>query len=123
VEIITFVPLIALVILFKKTKSRHNRLKKFKKMFKNENNADFDVKLLKMNITNLRKRKVFKFPWPFKIILYLVSLLSMGFSILFVLFKGLYHFQLVPVWIKLIFFSIEKVLNWANKKFEIGLFL
>jgi len=93
VEIITFVPLIALVILFKKTKSRHNRLKKFKKMLQNENNADSDVKLLKMNSTNLKKKKVFKFPWPFKIVLYLVSFLSMGFSILFVLFKGLRHFQ------------------------------
>ncbi len=92
-EIITFIPLIALVILFKKTKSRHNRLKKFKKMLQNENNADSDVKLLKMNSTNLKKKKVFKFPWPFKIVLYLVSFLSMGFSILFVLFKGLCHFQ------------------------------
>jgi len=93
VEIITFVPLIALVILFKKTKSRHNRLKKFKKMLQNEKNADSDVKLSKINLTNLKKKKVFKFTWPFKIILYLISFLSMGFSILFVLFKGLCHFQ------------------------------
>jgi len=88
VEIITFVPLIALVILFKKTKSRNNRLKKFKKMLQNEHNADSDVKILNIKSTNLKKKKVFKFPWPFKIILYLVSFLSMGFSIIFVLFKG-----------------------------------
>jgi hypothetical protein len=88
VEIITFVPLIALVILFKKTKSRNNRLKKFKKMLQNENNANSDVKILNIKSTNFKKKKVFKFPWPFKIILYLVSFLSMGFSIIFVLFKG-----------------------------------
>ena len=92
-EIITFVPLIAIVILFKKTKSRHNRLKKFKKMLQNENNADSDVKILKIKSTNLKKKKLFKFPWPFKIVLYLISFVSMGFSIIFVLFKGLRHFQ------------------------------
>jgi hypothetical protein len=94
VEIITFLPLIVLVTLFKKTKSRHNRLTQFKKMLKKEKNLNSDIKILNMNLANLKKKKkIFKFPWPFKIVLYLVSFLSMGFSILFVLFKGKLHLK------------------------------
>jgi hypothetical protein len=91
VEIITFVPLIVLVILFKKTKSRQKRSTQFKKMLQKETNLDSDIKILKMKSNQVTKKKLFKFPWPFKIVLYLVSFLSMGFSILFVLFKGLFH--------------------------------
>jgi hypothetical protein len=57
VEIITFFPLIVLVTLFKKTKSRHNRLTQFKKMLQKENNADSEIKILNMNSINFKKKK------------------------------------------------------------------
>ncbi len=89
VEVITYFPLIFLIILFRKTKPHHKRSKKIEKIFPNLN-LDVDLKKNKTTQQNneANKNKAFKFPWYFKIILYMISFLIMGISILFVLFKG-----------------------------------
>jgi hypothetical protein len=75
-----------LVILFRKTKSRQKRSKKLENTLKS---AHSNVKNQKIKTPQeINGRKVFLFPWYFKIILYFVSFLSMAISILFVLFKG-----------------------------------
>jgi hypothetical protein len=90
VELITYIPLVFLVILFRKTKSkkkRSNNLKKILQINYIDESVDFKSKSEESNEYE-EKHKSFKFPWFFKIILYSISLFIIASSNLFVLFKG-----------------------------------
>ena len=89
-ELISFIPLVFLVILFRKTKSNQkqsNKLRKTLQINYVDESVDFKSKS-KESRENKGTKKSFKFPWFFKIILYSVSLFIIAFSNLFVLFKG-----------------------------------
>jgi hypothetical protein len=90
VELITFIPLVFLIILFRKTKSvkkRSNNIRKTLPSIFIDESVDFRSKS-KESIENEGIKKSFKFPWFFKVILYSISLFVIVFSNLFVLFKG-----------------------------------
>jgi hypothetical protein len=87
VELITYIPFVFLVILFRKTKSNQKRSKNTKKTLQIDFIDDFKSKS-KESSENVETKNSFKFPWFFKIILYSISLGIIGFSNLFVLFKG-----------------------------------
>jgi hypothetical protein len=90
VELITYIPLLILVILFRKTKSfqrRSNNLRKSSQIIFTDESVDFKSKSKESN-KNEETQKSFKFPWFFKIILYFILLFIIAFSNLFVLFKG-----------------------------------
>jgi hypothetical protein len=82
-----YIPLSFLVMLFRKIKPPHKRSKKLEKILQN-NNLDVNNQKMKSSNQNENKKKGFMLPRSFKIVLYLVSFLSMGFSIAFTLFKG-----------------------------------
>ncbi len=90
VEFITFVPMIVLVVLFRKTNpyyKKTNRLENILRKIIGSNILETS-QTTKSNEKQLRNKK-FKFPWFFKIFLYLISFLTMGLSIAFVIIKGL----------------------------------
>ncbi len=90
VELISFIPLVFLVTLFRKTKSNQKRSNNIRKTLPSiyiDDSVDFRSKS-EESIENEGIKKSFKFPWFFKIILYSISLLIIAFSNLFVLFKG-----------------------------------
>ncbi len=84
--------MIILVVLFRKTKPHHKKSSKLEetlqKMIGHVNLETNAAKNPKTTGKSKTEKNNFKFPWHFKIILYIISLVSMGFSILFVLFKG-----------------------------------
>ena len=90
VECVTFLPLIILVNVFKKTKRRSKKSVRLQKIFQKNNGHDSIKKSSsKANSkANSKGKQTFKFPWYFKIILFAISFFSMGLSIAFVLFKG-----------------------------------
>ena len=79
VEFVIYCPMMILVILFKKTKPRHKKSKQMENIVGNST---------KKNSTESNIKKVIKFPWFFSIFLFMFSFCLMGFSIIFVLFKG-----------------------------------
>ena len=85
VEIITYIPLIILVILFRRTKPWHNKAKQLDRALKN---LHLDIEKNEHGQTKMNPKKYFRFPCAFKIVLYLFSLTLMGISSTFVLFKG-----------------------------------
>ncbi len=87
VEFLMFIPLSFRVMLFRKIKPPHKRSKKLEKILL-KNNLDGNNQKIKSSDQNENKKKSFMLPRSFKIVLYIVSFLSMVFSITFTLFKG-----------------------------------
>ena len=88
VEFVTYLPLLLLVVFFKKTQPRNKKSSKLEKVLKKiTGKVQLPAIDLKKPDSNEKKRKI-KFPWYFKIFLYIFSLMSMVLSIAFVLFKG-----------------------------------
>ena len=90
VELLMFIPLSFLVMLFRKIKPPHQRSKKLEKILQSKN-LDVNNQKIKSSDQNGNKKKSFVLPRSFKIVLYLVSFLSMVFSIAFTLFKGKFY--------------------------------
>jgi hypothetical protein len=90
VELSMFIPLSFLVMLFRKIKPPHKRSKKLEKILQS-NDLDANNQKIKLSDQNENKKKSFVLPRSFKIVLYLVSFLSMVFSIAFTLFKGKFY--------------------------------
>jgi len=82
VEFSMYFPLVLLVILFRKTKPRHKKLKKY------ISNVSIEKNETKFESTKGKIKKPLMFPWFLKIFLYIFSFLLMGLSIFFVFFKG-----------------------------------
>ncbi len=85
VEIITFVPLLLLVVLFRKTQPLKDNSKRIKREL---NKFHFNLKNPKINQSFLKRHKEFRLPWFCKIFFYMLSFILMGISIAFSLFKG-----------------------------------
>lgn len=110
-NLMIFVPNLIIVELFRRTKQKHNKrldhLNKFLNEWNEENNI-ISNKRMKMYLTddeNVKiKKKKFKFPWWFKIIIYLICLIMAAVSIFFIIIKG-------------IMFGNEKVQKWITSLF------
>jgi len=102
-NLIVFPPSFLLVQLFKRSKRRHTRLSKIKKLL-NEYNPGNSVENEKNNQNQTKKgRRSFelKFPWWFKIVAYALSFLMACVCLFFVIVKG-------------IVFGDEKVTKWIT---------
>lgn len=87
-EFVTYLPLLLLVLVFKKTQPRKKKSSKLEKVLKKITGRVHlpAIHVKKPDLTE-KKRKI-KLPWYFKIFLYIFSLMSMVLSIAFVLLKG-----------------------------------
>ena len=78
------------MFLFRKTSARKTASKKLKDLIQtltnnHERKKDREIKSTE---TNENTQQEFKFAWWFKIVLYLISFVCMGVSIVLILFKG-----------------------------------
>ncbi len=104
-NLIVFPPSFLLVQLFKRSKRRHTRLSKLKKLL-NEYNLGYSMEAsdeTNQSPTKTRKRLSFglKFPWWFKVVAYALSFLAACVCLFFVIVKG-------------IVFGDEKVQKWIT---------
>jgi hypothetical protein len=83
-NLIVFPPSLVLVQLFKRSKKRHNRLSKIKKLLEVYN----PTKLMVEHENVVKKSFELKFPWWFKIIAYILSLALTCVCLFFVIMKG-----------------------------------
>ena len=94
-NLIVFPPSLLLVQLFRKTKSKQPRIKKLKKILKENNLSSAEDKEKEVKHLNKTKEKrsknkrELKFPWWFKIIVYIFSFVFAGVSLFFVVIKGI----------------------------------
>ena len=90
VEIITYVPLLLLVFLFRRTSARKIASKKLKYLIESlTTNQETKKKIeIKSSKDAGNRNKDLKFPWWLKIILYLFSFMCMGVSIALILIKS-----------------------------------
>ena len=97
-NLVVFPPTLLLVQLFRRSKKRHTRMSKLKKILKNSLPNE---KVDNVNDEKKKKSKELKFPWWFKIFAYVLSFVFALVSIFFVLVKG-------------IEFGNEKVTKWIT---------
>ena len=88
IEFVTYLPLLLLTFLFRKTSTRKTTSDKLKELLHSLTSEDKESRKMNSLPNTKSSHKVFKFPWWFKIVLYLVSFVCMGVSIVFILFKG-----------------------------------
>ena len=102
-NLIVFPPSLVLVQLFKRSKKRHNRLSKIKKLLEEYNPTRTVNNENKNRAEKTKTKKLFelKFPWWFKIIAYGLSFILACVCLFFVIMKG-------------IVFGDDKVKKWIT---------
>ena len=90
VDFMTFIPLIVVAMLYKKTATRLSKSKRMKTAFQKILTNDIFTNESKFVFSNRKLKNKFTFPWWFKTILYLISLIFMAISIFFTIIKGLF---------------------------------
>ena len=99
-NLITFLPSLLLVQLFRRIKRRRTRLMKIRKIL-NEQNFEFTEENNEKCEMKQNKSCELKFPWWFRIIAYIISFAIAGSCLFFVILKG-------------IEFGNDKVTNWLT---------
>jgi hypothetical protein len=93
-NILAYIPVFFLIELFKRTSHRKSKIKKLQKLISSLSGTTKNLTLLteseKVPIKN--RKKLIKFPWWLKIILYIISFILMALSIFLVAFRGKYYF-------------------------------
>jgi hypothetical protein len=107
-NILAYIPVFFLIELFKRTSSRKSKLKKLQKLISSLSGTTKNINLLsESEKVPLKKRiKFIKFPWWFKIILYIISFILMALSILLVVFRGKYFF--IEVFSLFLLYNLKK---------------
>ncbi len=86
-NLVAFLPVFALVQIFKHTSSRNSKTNKLKRIIDDKISSKVNKTYRSVKDVNKSTKNIF-FPWWLKIILYLISFTCMALSIAIMVFKG-----------------------------------